>query len=99
MIEFFCISVFRDSGFRESCEYGVSVISQLLDQADTRGVIAIRGQVLDCVEEVAIFAGGLAEGGKDFDLLRFRQLQEGAVGRFGCGDGVQARRPGYRWAE
>src|ERR1700744_2574209 len=75
-MECFCISMFRDGGLREGCEHGVSVIPQLLHEADAGSVIAGGSEVLKVVEEGAILAGGFAEGGEDFDLLRFGQLKE-----------------------
>src|ERR1700692_1014693 len=60
MMDCFCISVFRDRGLREGCEHGVSVIPQLLHEADAGSVVAIGGEVLEGVEEGAVLGGGFA---------------------------------------
>src|ERR1700739_4281277 len=51
MIECFRISVFRDRGLREGCEHRVSVIPELLNEADAGSVVAVGGKVLESMEE------------------------------------------------
>src|SRR5580704_9664222 len=98
------LSVFRNGEYRKCRKHGVAVISQLLHQADAGSVIAIRGKALDRVKETRIalsyvFSGRLllfrrfVERSENFDLLRFRQLQEGRAAELGLARFIQALQP------